>query len=490
VRPTPLPFTGHEYREDLHLLEQVHMALGSASHLDDFYVIVCSILVDPGTFGFSRAFFLRYDERSRTFSGRLALGGRNEADHKRFRGTLLREQELLNEQVRAVKQNTSDSFPVEHLADLRFHSLWIQLLQGHDEGGGLQKSFAEVSLRADSLSADHLLQQATAQAHARVYDPAKTSIAGLEEYLHLPAVAGRLITKRGLHGILVADHAFETTSPDRESLLPFQWLLNHASVTLDNVELVTELTETTRRLQEVDRMKTNFLSIVSHELRTPLTSIIGFIHLLTEGKVGEVTGAQVDLLKRVSQHAVNLQSMVNDLLEIAEVEAGGIMNVAVQPTNVAQAVSHVIPKIQARRGNKNVTIVPPDGTGAELILADPSALERILFHLLDNAVKFIHGTGQVNVDVFEKDGKVNIAVADSGIGIPKENLQRIFEHFYQVDFRLERTYGGMGIGLSVVKMLLDATGGHICVESEVGKGSRFTISYPAAATAAGDGAAG
>ncbi len=225
-------------------------------------------------------------------------------------------------------------------------------------------------------------------------------------------------------------------------------------------------------------MKTNFLSIVSHELRTPLTSIIGFVHLLTEGRVGETSPAQADLLKRVSQHASHLQSMVNDVLEIAEVEAGGIINASVQPVDPLAAVLRVIPKIEARRGTKQITIEPVLQGRIPMMLGDAHALERILFHLLDNAVKFIPHAGRVTIEFQQREHDLDVTVADSGIGIPKENVQRIFEHFYQVDFRLERAYGGMGIGLSVVKMLLEATGGRIRVESSVGLGSRFTLTYP------------
>ncbi|MEI6037748.1 MAG: HAMP domain-containing sensor histidine kinase, partial [Planctomycetota bacterium] len=198
--------------------------------------------------------------------------------------------------------------------------------------------------------------------------------------------------------------------------------------------------------KEVDRLKTNFLSIVSHELRTPLTSIIGFVRLVEEEKVGPITPPQCDLLKRVSHHAAHLQSMVNDLLEIAEVEAGGMIDVELEAVDPLAAFYNILPKIETRRGSKNITIEPVIRNTVPLIRCDSLALERIYYHLLDNAVKFIPSEGRVTVEFDRRDNELNISIVDTGIGISHENLTRIFDHFYQVDSRLERTYGGMGIG--------------------------------------------
>ena len=115
-----------------------------------------------------------------------------------------------------------------------------------------------------------------------------------------------------------------------------------------------------------------------------------------------------------------------------------------------------------------------------MVWADHTALERVFFHLLDNAVKFIRATGGVTVEFAESEGMLLIDIRDTGIGISAENLQRIFEYFYQVDFRLERAWGGMGIGLTVVKLLLDCMRGTIRVESTPGTGTRFTLSFPIA----------
>lgn len=462
---------------DINLLEQIHVALGSASKLEDFYVILASMLVDPNSFGFSRAFLLRYDERSRSYNGRIALGASSAAEHEQFLRDLAEETRILQQQILAIQSESPEPRAIQSLYNLRFHSLWIHLVQGVEEGTGLNAAFKNVHLRGDLLGEQHLLHQAAQSNRARLVKPEEVSVEGLEDYLVGPAICGRLVTKRGLHGVLIADNFFGDTPLDDEFLVHFQWLLNQASVTLDNVELVEDLTATTQRLQDVDRLKSSFLSIVSHELRTPLTSIVGFSQLLAEERVGPLTDTQRDLLRRVSGHAGHLQSMVNDLLEIAEVEAGGMLDLSVEPVDPLACFWNIQPKIEARRGAKNVRIVPLVTGSTPNVLANSSALERILYHLLDNAVKFTE-EGTVTVEFRSEPGELQIVVADEGIGIPPDNLRKIFDYFYQVDFRLERSYGGMGIGLTVVKLLLDATGGRIAVESQPGQGSRFTLTYP------------
>lgn len=467
------------YSRELALLEQVHTAFGAAGSLDEFYTIAASLLVDANTFGFSRAFLLRYDDRSRVWTGRLALGARNAREHVAFRQDLEAEESRLREQVNSARQ-VLEPDAMRSIYNLRYHSLWIRLLQGVEHGTSMNHSFQQVRFNREDLGPDHLLEKAAHCSLAFCCEADSCSFSGLEEFFAGPVVAGRLCTRRGLHAVLVCDRAFNDSPVDAVALYHFQWLLNHAAVALENVDLVARLTETTQRLEDVDRLKTNFLSVVSHELRTPLTSIVGFVHLLAEGKVGPVTEAQADLLGRVGHHASHLHNMVNDLLEIAEVEAGGMMNVSLGPVDPLQALRNVLPKVQARRGGKQVNVAGEAEGPPPLIRSDGRALERIFFHLLDNAAKFTPADGRISVSFQQENGRLVIAISDTGIGISEENLQRIFHHFYQVDSRLERVYGGMGIGLAVVKLLLEATGGEIRVTSSPGSGSCFSLTYPVA----------
>lgn len=478
MKKAPEPTQSERYAQELTLLEQVHVALGSASKLDDFYIIMGCMLVDPNIFGFSRAFVLRHDERTRSFAGGLAVGARSRHEHKKVRSEIKHEARRLQEQIQEIQRESPEPRAVQPLYDLRFHSLWIHLLQQQEAGAGLNHGFRQVLLKPGDLGSTHLAERVSGMSRAALLDGRDTDISGLEAFVHFPVVAGRIMTKKGLHGIVIADRAFEDGPVDDHALYHFQWLLNHASVTLDNVELLEELRVTTARLREMDRIKTNFLSIVSHELRTPLTSVVGFVQILQDEKVGPLSRSQRDLLRRVAHHSGHLENMVNDILEIAEVEAGGAMNVELHPVDPLAAALKTIPKVESRRGSKRIDIEPVISDDIPLICADRKALERVFYHLLDNAVKFITSQGTVRIHFKRRDDMLNITIEDTGIGISPENVRKIFDHFYQVDFRLERAYGGMGIGLTVVKLLLEATGGQLSVESTPGLGSRFTVTYP------------
>ncbi len=157
-----------------------------------------------------------------------------------------------------------------------------------------------------------------------------------------------------------------------------------------------------------------------------------------------------------------------------------MVNVSLRSVDPLEVLLNVTSKVEGRRGGRKIDISPELQARTPLIRGDRTALERIFFHLLDNAAKFTPPEGQVGVSFREHEGQLDITIEDSGIGISAEELQRIFDHFYQVDSRLERVYGGMGMGLTVVKLLLDATGGRIRVESTPGIGSRFTLTFPVA----------
>ncbi len=471
--------TSQRLSQELTVQEQVHVALGSASTFEDFYAILCCLLVDPNTFDFSRAFLLRYDDVQRTFIGKIAVGAATRRDHLRLRREIAEEARRLEEQIEYVKTASPEPRTVQPLYDLRFHSLWIHFLQERDSSTSLSDAFRLVRLPESDLPANHVVRMISNLQRAKVFtSDDNLQLGGLEEFIRPPFAGGRIMTKRGLHALLIADRSFQRNALNERALYHFQWLLNHASVTLDNVVLLEELRETTARLQEVDRIKSNFLSIISHELRTPLTSIVGFVQILQEEKAGALSNFQRDLLRRVAYHAANLQSMVNDLIEIAHVEAGGMINVQLQAVDPLSILLKTIPKIENRRGSKRVAIEPVVTSEVPLVRSDPTALERIYFHLLDNAVKFIPDQGNVRIYFIQREDWLDIVIEDTGIGISPENLRRIFEHFYQVDSRLERAYGGMGIGLTVVKLLLEATGGQIRAESTPNVGSRFTVSYP------------
>lgn len=451
----------HPTPPSMRLIEDVSHAFGVAHKLADFYATTATLLVSPQHFGYSRAFLLTYDHKTGQYHGRLALGAQSEKDHQRFRD-------------QQGKGNVSGPPHTGMLLDT------AMLLQRDAIGFHLNEQFQHLHLPADQLPADHLVTLIAQSARARLYQPSDALMAGISHIFELPLIAGTLHTRQGLHTLVIADRLYEDEPLNPQALIPFQWLMNHAQIALQNVELVEELTRTTEQMQEVDRIKNNFLNIVSHELRTPLTSIIGFTHLLKDGQAGPVTEPQRDLLERVSNHSLHLQNMVNDILEIAEVGSGGIVNVTLQKVDPLDTLWQVIPRVDSRKSTREVTIEPVVDGPIPNIQADPVALERIYYHLLDNAIKFIPHAGSVKVHFAHDATHMRITVADDGIGISPDKVKRIFDHFYQVDYRLERVYGGMGIGLTIVKLLLDATGGTLHIQSTPNEGSEFTVCYPLA----------
>jgi len=239
--------------------------------------------------------------------------------------------------------------------------------------------------------------------------------------------------------------------------------------------VVVVLRDVTRQ-KELERAKSEFLSVVSHELKTPLHSIRGFVDIILMGKTGPVTEMQRDFLGTVRQQAMILQGMINDLLEYSRLEAGQI-RLRVEPVLVGQIVRGVIERLRplAEEGNLElINLVPLDFPPIE---ADPTRLEQVISNLCFNAIKFTP-SGSVTVRVADLGAEVQLSVTDTGIGIPADQLERIFDRFYQVDSSATRSYRGAGLGLTICKHIVEYHGGRIWVESEEGKGSTFHFVLP------------
>ena len=233
------------------------------------------------------------------------------------------------------------------------------------------------------------------------------------------------------------------------------------------------------RLQELDRLKSDFVSDVSHELRTPLTSIKGFVDYLLEGLAGELNPVQKDCLARVHGNTVRLTRLINDLLNLARIEAG---RVSLHLTELAPAevADEVIEDLRPLATEMAVNLTVEASPQEVHALADRDKLHQILLNLAHNAVKFTPAGGHVHVAMtVEADGTVVMTVRDTGEGIPAAELSRVFEKFYQLgDVETEKK--GSGLGLTITQKLVELHGGRIWVESEVGRGTRFCFTLPGA----------
>ncbi|MBI5546715.1 MAG: PocR ligand-binding domain-containing protein [Deltaproteobacteria bacterium] len=247
-----------------------------------------------------------------------------------------------------------------------------------------------------------------------------------------------------------------------------------------------ELTATNERLRELDRLKSNFLATVSHELRTPLTSIIGYSEMLVQGMAGPINEEQDEYMRTILEKGESLLALISSILDLTQIEAGR-MRLSFAPCDlgdiVKQAVSAVMPQAQQKRLQLDVNLA----AGMERPSVDRDKLRQCLINLLANSVKFTPEGGRLGVAVLAEApagvlaaGKrgFTLVVQDTGIGIPTEQKDRIFESFYQVDQSSTRQYGGAGLGLAIVKSFVEAHGGKVRVDSEVGRYSRFTLVLP------------
>lgn len=230
------------------------------------------------------------------------------------------------------------------------------------------------------------------------------------------------------------------------------------------------------RLKEVDRMKSEFFSLMSHELRTPLTSIREGTSLFLEGKGGEITEKQQKLLTIIAEESDRLIGLVNSLLDLSKLEAGMVpfnfTEDELRPL-IDRTLQEVMPLAESRdiRLEKALEDIPP-------VFMDSERIRQVLRNLIGNALKFTPRGGLVRVTVRRTDEGATVAVTDTGPGIPKEHISAIFEKFRQVSPANARRLQGTGLGLAIVKHIVQAHGGRIWVESEVGKGSTFTFVLP------------
>jgi signal transduction histidine kinase len=252
---------------------------------------------------------------------------------------------------------------------------------------------------------------------------------------------------------------------------------DQAVIAIENARLFQELADKSAQLEQASQHKSEFLANMSHELRTPLNAIIGFTEVLLEKYFGEVNAKQEDYLKDVLTSGQHLLALINDILDLSKVEAGRMeLELATFDLGPALEAGLVMVKERASRGGIALSLEVAEKVGR--IEADERKVKQVLFNLLTNAVKFTPDGGKVTVSARRGDGRVEVAVADTGVGIAPEDLGRIFDEFGQA--RNQAGQGeGTGLGLALCKRFVELHGGTVAVTSEVGVGSTFTVALPA-----------
>jgi len=306
-----------------------------------------------------------------------------------------------------------------------------------------------------------------------------------EDVLFVP-----LYTRDGqITAYLSVDDPVDRLVPSRETIEMLEIFGNHVVVALENARLVQSLGERTheledanRRMGELNQLKSSFLSAVSHELRTPLTSIRAYLDSLRDDLERPGLEAPLRFVGILDEETRRLSDLIDSVLQFSQLERGSNPMEfksldAREPVRIAsEALS---PLAEAKKVSLQIAV--PD---AEIrVEADLELLKQLLLHLGGNAIKFTAPGGHVRISVTaDSDRGLTLAVSDTGIGIPEDHLERIFERFYQVDQSLVRRFGGTGLGLALCKSIVELHGGRIAVESTVGEGSTFTVRLPLHAT--------
>jgi signal transduction histidine kinase len=275
----------------------------------------------------------------------------------------------------------------------------------------------------------------------------------------------------------------------------------HTAVAIQKVEdyraldnRASLLEDANRRLSEINRMKEVFLTTVSHELKTPLTCIIAYAEFLRQDETSIEPEQRRTFSRILYDQAARLLDLVNDIMDLSRLEGGAIrLNLASTPIN--EVVESCVTALETLAVRKGIRLEQKLATGLPDIPIDASKLRQVIVNLLNNAVKFTETGGTIEIGTRMLEDHVVVEVTDSGIGIPARDLNRIFDLFTRSDVAVNRQYEGLGLGLHLVKRLVELHGGRIWVESTPGKGSRFYFSLPighavpapAAAVAAGNG---
>lgn len=287
----------------------------------------------------------------------------------------------------------------------------------------------------------------------------------------------------------------EFTSDDSKC---FQTLVNQVTLPLKSAILYQEITEKNIKLAKLERLKSEFISIVSHELKTPLTSIKNSLDIVASGKAGETTEPMEKFLDMAKRNVKKLSKIINDLLDMSKIEAGK-MDYTFKQTSIAPVINDIKMSLAQIAKQKDLTLNVDIEENLKDVYADSDRIEQVLTNLVSNAIKFSPKNGSINIsakvvnsfdivveDCFKKqiqqlNGEyVQVSVADSGIGIGKDDLIHVFDKFEQIENSLSREVGGSGLGLSIAKQLISSHNGVIWCDSIINKGSVFSFVLPVA----------
>jgi signal transduction histidine kinase len=252
---------------------------------------------------------------------------------------------------------------------------------------------------------------------------------------------------------------------------------DQAVIAIENVRLFREIQEKSAQLEVANKHKSEFLANMSHELRTPLNAIIGFSEALSERMFGELTDKQAEYLADIHESGRHLLSLINDILDLSKIEAGR-MELDLSTFHVPGALANAITLVRERAQRHGIALSLEVDERLGELSGDERKFKQIMLNLLSNAVKFTPDGGRVDVSARQANGRVEVAVRDTGIGIAPQDQALVFEEFRQAGRDGTRKAEGTGLGLALARRFVELHGGEIRLQSEPGKGSTFSFSLP------------
>lgn len=307
-----------------------------------------------------------------------------------------------------------------------------------------------------------------------------------DEQLNMALARQKEATESGEH-VLLGQTLLELGYLERETLdraITQQIVKLHAAVQESNRTLQQRVTERTKelrhaleRLTEINQIKANLISNISHELRTPLAHIKGYVELFVAGQLGDLSNEQNEAMQVTLRATNRLGSLIEDLIEFSTASREGI-TLHLHPVSITELIDGVFDRSSEKAKKAGVALESKLEEHLPDLQVDPERLSWAIFQLVDNGIKFTPDGGKVNVQVGIKDLGIHFVVSDTGIGIPEDRIHEIFEPFHQLDGSPTRRYGGAGLGLALVKIIVDAHGAELSVESQESQGTKFEFTIP------------
>ena len=405
----------------------------------------------------------------------------------------LRLMQAANEQLHVMSE-TSRVFLRQQDVDALMPEALTQIMGASGIGAGfalvLNHNSGELESKAEQGQFDATFVRKMKE--LGIADVAKAG-AGLHETVTDPRV-DRLLKaaeRSGFHGFLVAPleakhellgvicllYRQNEVVPAAAAVATVRALSDQVALVVRNIQYNEELARKNRELTHLDELKSDFMATMSHELRTPLTSIIGYSDMLLSGMTGELNEKQGLFVESILKGGEALLNLINDILDLTKIEAGRL-ELNLESVDLRAALLGVLPVVKPRAQDKRIRISTFLPTDLPLVFADPAKFNQILLNLLTNGIKYTHDNGSVSVEARTVDGMVEIWVNDTGMGIAKEDQDKVFQRFTQIDSSATRSQGGTGLGLAIVRELVELHGGTIRLQSKLGKGSSFIFTMP------------